>query len=193
MGSLFGRLGMMMAVSLPVYALARLLYIRKTGKKAIAWREIVMGLFFAFMTGLIGLVLRPGMVPFRWNVLEIVSERISTGKEINLVPFFTIRSFLAGGWNERAVVNVIANVLMFSPMGFAMPLLWKRWQSGLKMLLVGVAFSLGIEITQLFIERSVDIDDLMLNVAGVMLGYAAYLPVRWALQWREKQKAPLKS
>ncbi|MFV0414520.1 MAG: VanZ family protein, partial [Oscillospiraceae bacterium] len=43
-----------------------------------------------------------------------------------------------------------------------------------KVLGAGVLFSASIEFLQLFIARATDVDDILLNVAGVMLGYVGY-------------------
>lgn len=61
---------------------------------------------------------------------------------------------------------------MFMPIGFILPLLYKI--SGKKVILLGLLFSLFIETSQLFLQRGTDIDDLMLNSLGVVLGLLIY-------------------
>lgn len=61
---------------------------------------------------------------------------------------------------------------MFMPIGFILPLLYKI--SGKKVILLGSLFSLFIETSQLFLQRGTDIDDLMLNSLGVVLGLLIY-------------------
>ena len=58
--------------------------------------------------------------------------------------------------------------MMFMPFGFFVPLLWDR--SNGKVILLGCLASVFIEVCQLFLYRSTDIDDVILNVIGVVLG-----------------------
>ena len=64
---------------------------------------------------------------------------------------------------------VLANALIFVPIGFFANLLWRkpRWWKGLA---GGFCVSLTIEFLQLFVNRSTDVDDLILNTTGAFLG-----------------------
>uniref|UniRef100_UPI00262C0146 VanZ family protein n=1 Tax=uncultured Flavonifractor sp. TaxID=1193534 RepID=UPI00262C0146 len=64
---------------------------------------------------------------------------------------------------------VLANALIFVPIGFFTNLLWRRprWWKGLA---VGFCVSFTIEFLQLFVNRSTDVDDLILNTTGAFLG-----------------------
>lgn len=63
---------------------------------------------------------------------------------------------------------LIANVLMFVPLGFLTPVLWRQkwWQT----LLTALAATLCIELIQPFFDRSFDVDDIILNFAGGAIG-----------------------
>lgn len=176
MGVLFTRLAIISTIAMLLWLFLRLVYVRATKTKPELLREIILCLFIAFMAGLIGLVLWPGNTHYSEGyVLGNILARIQNGQDINLIPFATIVSVARAGFNTRFVVNIIANVLMFLPLGLGLPLLWQRWQGKGKVFLAGTGFSITIEIVQLFIGRSTDIDDVILNVAGVMLGYVVYL------------------
>ncbi|NLW79177.1 MAG: VanZ family protein [Ruminococcaceae bacterium] len=176
MGGLFARLLLSALIALPVYALVRFLYLR-TKKKPWAWpRELILCLFVVFMVGLLALVFQPAT---NYNVnsgasIPTVFQRFASWQDINLIPFTTIAGYFTAGLDTRFVVNIVANVLMFSPLGFCLPLLWRRWQSALKTIGLGLGFSVLIECTQLFIGRSVDVDDVILNTLGVAIGYGLY-------------------
>ena len=73
--------------------------------------------------------------------------------------------YTTGQWG---LAMLIANVLMFVPLGFLMPILWRQkwWQT----LLIALAATLCIELIQPFFERSFDIDDIFLNFAGGAIG-----------------------
>ena len=63
---------------------------------------------------------------------------------------------------------LIANVLLFVPLGFLVPILWRQrwWQT----LLTALAATLCIELIQPFFDRSFDVDDIFLNFAGGAIG-----------------------
>ena len=63
----------------------------------------------------------------------------------------------------------MGNVIMFFPIGFFYVLLW-RSRSWKPIALLGLLTTLCIEIFQLFVGRTFDIDDILLNTIGVLLG-----------------------
>lgn len=67
-----------------------------------------------------------------------------------------------------------ANIFMFVPMGFITPVAFKEVRFFPKTILCVVAFSFCIEFIQYFIGRSADIDDLILNTLGGIIGYGIY-------------------
>ena len=90
--------------------------------------------------------------------------------------------------NKRdLLLNVIGNVAMFIPSGIVLPIIYKRLDSFIKVILVGGGISLCIEMIQLpFRVRASDIDDLILNTVGVMLGYGIYALVRCLKRTKRK-------
>lgn len=74
-----------------------------------------------------------------------------------------------------AVVNLVGNVLMFIPLGFFLPLLWKKMQRIWKTFLLTGMLIVLVEMTQLLTLRgSCDVDDLILNLSGVIVGYVLW-------------------
>jgi glycopeptide antibiotics resistance protein len=78
-------------------------------------------------------------------------------------------------------VGLGGNVLVLVPFGLLLPFASLGLGRFRRMLLAGLAFSVAIELAQLAISvgmgytyRVSDIDDVILNLAGVLLGYAAY-------------------
>ena len=61
---------------------------------------------------------------------------------------------------------------MFMPWGLGLVLLWKRNQSLGRILFLCFLITVMIEALQLFIGRSVDVDDLILNFLGGGMGAA---------------------
>jgi glycopeptide antibiotics resistance protein len=68
---------------------------------------------------------------------------------------------------------------MFIPLGIVWPIVYKDLDTPLKIIAAGIGFSLLIEIVQLpFYDRVSDIDDLILNSTGYIIGYVIYLLVK---------------
>lgn len=91
----------------------------------------------------------------------------------NLIPFSTISYFLSGKVNGLvAFYNLAANIGLFIPYGIF--LMIRKIRSTLFLILVPIVAISGIEILQLITHRgSLDIDDLILNLCGVFIGYWA--------------------
>ncbi len=78
---------------------------------------------------------------------------------INLVPFTNIEK------------TFYLNILMLIPFGFLVPLIWKNYRKAYKTAILGAGFSLLIELSQLITTRTTDIDDLITNTLGALLGF----------------------
>jgi glycopeptide antibiotics resistance protein len=78
-------------------------------------------------------------------------------------------------------INFIGNIILFIPLGFLFPYAFDKKVSIIKILIVGFIVSFGIEITQYLVlsSRRADIDDIILNVFGVLIGFLIY-------KWIEK-------
>ena len=83
--------------------------------------------------------------------------------------------------NVRDIVwNVIGNVAMFIPTGIVLPIVYRRLNSLWKAAAAGAFISLCTEILQLpFPSRASDVDDLILNTLGVIVGYGIFAAVKW--------------
>jgi len=106
----------------------------------------------------------------------------------NLIPFHTLRIYLDKLGSPFWMRNLFGNLGLLFPLGLlgpiAMPFLRRWW----RLALVAILYSGTIEFTQLFIpDRSADVDDVIVNVAGAMLGYLVYVLV---LRRREDRRAP---
>lgn len=70
--------------------------------------------------------------------------------------------------------QMIMNMLMFIPFGIVLPLLWVNTRKLYLIIISGTGLSLFIEISQLFNHRTSDINDVLTNTIGIMLGYFIY-------------------
>ena len=104
---------------------------------------------------------------------------------VNLFPLVYLFDY---DHKRDLLLNVIGNVAMFIPSGIVLPIIYKRLDSFVKVILVGGGISLCIEIIQLpFRVRASDIDDLILNTVGVIIGYGIYAMIR-CLKRRKKKR-----
>ena len=86
-------------------------------------------------------------------------------EEINLIPL---------RWGLNSPFGLIMNIILFVPLGIALPVLWKSSQSLKRTVMAGFLFSLLIETSQLFNWRATDIDDLLMNTLGTAAGYGIF-------------------
>ena len=93
---------------------------------------------------------------------------------LNLVPLVGIARFLRVG-GRGMVVNVLGNLAAFVPLGVLLPMLPGGVGSARRVAFVGFLLSLEIEALQLLSrQRTADVDDLILNTLGALLGYFAF-------------------
>ena len=113
------------------------------------------------------------------------SLRLATN---NFIPLVNTVQAIASGRYPAVFHQSAGNLLMLLPMGVYAPVLWPRLRTWRSALALGLSVSLGIEALQLLIStllgftyKIVDVDDVLLNSAGVMLGYLLYrlLAVWW--------------
>jgi glycopeptide antibiotics resistance protein len=105
--------------------------------------------------------------------------------QYNLVPLKTIYNFIR--YHQSVTVNalmanILGNVVAFMPLGFIVPIVFKRKETYYYFHIVVLwAFivSLFIEVGQIVMSvGSFDVDDLILNTLGAMIGYWLYLYIR---------------
>ena len=179
-----GSMGGAMLLALPLWLLLRTLWLLRKEKVPRWGREFLLALFVLFLLGLASQTLG-GHPPVDFTdpqaLLARVLQRWENREGINLIPGATIQAMLEKGSRGQKAVNLVGNVLMFIPMGFLPPLLWKRWRHLWSAIPLCAGASLLIECLQLFLGRSVDVDDLILNTLGGLLGYLLFclLPRKW--------------
>ena len=81
---------------------------------------------------------------------------------LQLIPFLPMLSDLK---------NTVLNVALFVPLGFLLPVLWKKYRNTAKALTFCFGVSLFIEVSQIFTYRATDVNDLIANTFGGLLGY----------------------
>lgn len=95
---------------------------------------------------------------------------------VNFKPFIYLFDYPTIG---EVLLNLIGNTAMFLPLGIVWPAVFKKLNAHWKVISAGVGVSLLIEVLQLpFFDRASDIDDLILNTLGYLMGYGIYLLVK---------------
>lgn len=72
----------------------------------------------------------------------------------------------------------LLNVLLFMPLGFLLPTLWSDLRKPWKTAVYGFCTSLLIEVLQIFTFRATDVNDLITNTLGTILGWCIARPIR---------------
>lgn len=150
---------------------------------------IVAWLYSSRQSGRLWLVLVAAWIVYLFGVLHYTSagtlyDMLHYGCEIredriNLVPF--------SDSNAIAAFNVL-NIALFVPLGLLVPLLSPKRLPLWKVALLGLAVSLVIELSQLINLRATDVDDLIMNTFGAIVGCVIYhcLPARWRSKARRQ-------
>ncbi|WP_244884944.1 VanZ family protein [Singulisphaera acidiphila] len=136
--------------------------------EAVALRKIVLGLL---LTGYGGLLF--------WLTLSPCSiGTLAWENRLELHPLGTTAKYLeVGGW--LMLVNVVGNLAAFIPLGFLWPFFQGGRTSVWRVGWLSAALSLLIETLQFASGRRIaDVDDLLLNTLGGLLGYGMYLVLR---------------
>ncbi|WP_416292353.1 VanZ family protein [Paenibacillus illinoisensis] len=99
-------------------------------------------------------------------------------RTVNLTPFQEI----SRDWNSLSLhrpgtaIHLVGNVMAFIPLGVFIPMLMgNKLLSGANVFLSSLLLSLGYEVTQLLTGMGIfDVDDLMLNTLGGVIGYILF-------------------
>ena len=120
------------------------------------------------------------VVKFKGSFYEL-ADRIKTYSmpgsiNYNLIPFRSVSTQMKHITQWWALKNLLGNIIPFIPFGFLLPLAYKKCNSMIKVLSVGLASILLIELFQFFTKLgSFDIDDIILNIIGIFCGYLMFL------------------
>lgn len=103
-------------------------------------------------------------------------------ENFNLTPFQTIRDYWKVIYHRtndtylvHCSINLVGNVVMFIPIGWLLPSIFKTQRNFLVFLLTCGMLVLSIELIQwLTLLGRFDIDDIILNMIGLLLGFVGY-------------------
>lgn len=84
--------------------------------------------------------------------------------QINMIPFS----------NDIDVVAYLLNVVLFVPLGLLVPIIWEKMNKLSTLIGTSFLFTFLIEVSQLLNNRRTDIDDILLNILGAIIGFGLF-------------------
>lgn len=167
-----------------VYAVVRTMRLKRRGKQ-LDWKaELLRWLFVCYLTGLCSLVILPanfwlhvydGIFYGWWEQLGPIFQL----GEVNLTPAI-VRYFggayALGSWVKRMLIG---NIVMLIPFGLFLCLLSNKFR-GKRAVASAVIIPFAIELLQHIFGRSFDVDDIICNFLGMMLGFLLGLGIKRA-------------
>ncbi len=147
----------MLVIFVVILSTIRLTYLSIHKEKFIFYKEFLNLIFIIYVLLL-------------YQLLTNVETNTSGG--YNLIPFTEITRYEVG--SKLFMYNVIGNIVIFIPFGYFVSGYIKASKVS-HILAVSVISSLTVEVVQLQIGRSFDIDDIILNVCGAIIGFLLYI------------------
>ena len=148
-----------------------------TNKNGKIFKNIMYCIFLIYIVFLLKIVI------FKYysiaDVLNLKSD--SMFRSLNIVPFQTVKDFInSGGENFLwAFSNILGNIAIFMPLGYLLPLLFLKINNIYKVLSISLCLSITFEILQYTLYLgSADIDDIILNTLGGIIGYGVYILIK---------------
>lgn len=133
----------------------RIAYLIKNNQKFCFYKEVSVLFFILYVMCL----------------FEVVTIQDHNYGLSNFIPFREIFRYDFG--SRLFIKNIIGNILLFLPYGYFASDYLKNKKAWLSCFLTMIV-SLTIEMVQLNIGRTFDIDDVILNTVGGLLGYLLY-------------------
>ena len=134
-------------VSLPLVLVYSFVCDRERAKRRWGWMAL-LALYLNAMYIVIGV---PGIQYIRWD------------PTINLIPF--------QDFSPSNITGMVLNTVMFAPLGFLLPAYFERYRRWNRTIAAGFLTSLTVEAIQLFTLRATDVDDLIMNTLGTLVGF----------------------
>ena len=157
---------------LPVLALFWLLMIRhahRQGRSINFARSAVISIFILYV------------VDVFWNTVSFNVFPLQLRGNINLVPLIGIVKMaiaILQSNNPWSFVNLFGNLALFIPLGLLLPLLYEKMDKIWKIAFFGFCLSVAIELWQLVLPRASDVDDVILNTIGALVGFLIFLAIK---------------
>lgn len=165
--------------------------------------SVSVGFLLVFVIGtLLFLILLGFKNGWKWSVRLLLCEylffilsstvlfrAIHEVRQYNLIPLKLYRALQIG--EKYSLAECMMNSAIFVPVGLMLGSVIEKEKWWIP-LFVGGGFSILIELSQLIFRRGVmELDDLLLNVLGCMIGYGLYLGVEYLINLLYKRDQSL--
>ena len=148
----------MMIIFIIVIISIRLAYLIVNKKEFVFYKELFLFAFIVYSLCL-------------FYVVTVEDQNYGTN---NFIPFKEITRYEL--FSSYFIHNIVGNILLFVPFGYFVSTILKT-KKPFAIIIISIIASLTIEITQYLIGRTFDIDDIILNLFGCILGYLVFLLV----------------
>lgn len=152
------RLAFLFVIMISILYLPILLVLKKKGKSILRQLSYI-GLFSSIFLIVFATIL---FVPITFHPESYT---------LNLKPFHWIGTTDS---LQQLLVEKIPNILLFIPFGFFIPIVLKNKRNLYQTILISFGLTFSVEFFQYFIGRSSDIDDIITNLIGSMIGYTLF-------------------
>jgi glycopeptide antibiotics resistance protein len=165
--------GLLTALLFGLLWLGVVMFLRMKKKKSLVYL-LLFSIFYVYLYKVLDYTLFQfqSLLLLKHFVPNLMLRGTAPDQALNLIPLITLTA--------ADVKTSLLNILLFIPFGFGLPFITKV--RGKNIILAGVLFSIGIELLQLITGlmahltfRVVDINDVLFNTAGVVIGYLVFL------------------
>ncbi|MFD0710455.1 VanZ family protein [Paenibacillus sp. GCM10027626] len=145
----------------------------KSSTKEKVLRYCIYGLFTLYIIFLLRITLFK-----QASIYNLFAAIGASERTVSIIPFKSIFEMISSNVSiTRILENVIGNIVIFIPFGLILPVILKR--ESRNVILGGIIFSASIEIIQyIFGLGSTDIDDLIFNTFGTIIGYMLFIAMK---------------
>ena len=171
LSELFFSMIMFCCIGAVICVILRVAFCLSKHRKYVLTKEVPIALLAAYCAGLFSMT-----IPV-YKIVRYAKQMINgVYHSVNMIPFRTITGYIFQSESMQGIslTNLMGNILLFMPLGILLPIVFKRCNTLLKSLIVGTVISALIETAQYFLGRSADIDDVILNVIGTVVGVGVY-------------------
>lgn len=143
-------------------------------KRAIEYHILFLGFYIYCL-----LVIKEVFLPIPLdNITVKILQQVNKGPMFNVVP---LKSIIDAIKYHVSLTQIAYNICLFGPLGFLLPFINRKVDSTKKILILSLVVSTSIELIQLSVSlainavyRFADIDDIITNVIGALIGYMIY-------------------
>ena len=149
---------------------------KRMKKKCISKQRMIVFILFAIYVAF--MLYELFLQRIRRDISVPYTEYIKSS--VNMIPFKTIINYAADVKNSTrlaswAFINLSGNIVLFIPLGIFFPTIWRKQRKLSKFVITVCIVIIAVELIQLFcMLGSCDIDDLIFNVIGAVIGFGIW-------------------